>query len=180
MILEFWIEAVHDPCYRLVMRMSEGVEWGMHSVALLAALPAGAAMPGKALAEFHGVSESYLLKHLKALAAAGILESIPGPKGGYRLARPAEAISFLDVAEAIEGPEPAFRCTEIRRRGPVGVSPDACKVPCAIHATMREAEAAWRDVLRKKTIADLVAQLATTLDPDRVQQAIVWIGARVR
>jgi len=162
------------------MRMSEGVEWSLHSVALLAALPPGAALPGKAIAEFHGVSESYMLKHLKALAAAGILESGAGPKGGYRLARSASAITFLDVTRAIEGPEPAFRCTEIRKRGPAGASPEACRVPCAIHATMRRAEAAWEEVLRGRTIADLGEELAAKLEPSAVALATAWLGPRVR
>jgi len=49
------------------MRMSEGVEWGVHCAAVLAALPPLATLPGKALAEFHDVSETYLVKHLQAL-----------------------------------------------------------------------------------------------------------------
>jgi Rrf2 family protein len=62
------------------------------------------------LAEFHGVSESYLLKHLKALAKAGLLQSVAGSKGGFRLGRPANTIMALDVVDAVEGAGPAFRC----------------------------------------------------------------------
>ena len=79
------------------MKMSDGVEWGIHCAAVLARLDDGATLPGKALAEFHGVSESYLLKHLKSLTAAGILESVPGPHGGYRLGREPKKISLLDI-----------------------------------------------------------------------------------
>src|SRR5437660_1575635 len=43
-------------------------------------MPEGVALPGKALAEYHGVSERYLLKHLQSMARAGVLES--GPPGG--------------------------------------------------------------------------------------------------
>ena len=66
-----------------------------HCATVLSRLPDGATLPGKALAEFHGVSESYLLKRLKALTAARLLESLPGPHGGYRLAREPENISLL-------------------------------------------------------------------------------------
>ena len=38
-----------------------------HSVTLLAALQPGRVLPAAALAEFHGISPSYLLKHLQAL-----------------------------------------------------------------------------------------------------------------
>ena len=162
------------------MKISEGVEWALHCASVLAALPAGATLPAKALAEFHGVSESYLLKHLKALVAAGVFESVPGPKGGYRLARAAAAITFLDVAQAIEGREPAFRCTEIRCRAPIGDPPACYRKPCAINVTMLEAEAAWRDVLRRRTIADLTTALAATLPAGRVRAAERWLTPHVR
>ena len=162
------------------VKISEGVEWALHCASVLAALPAGATLPAKALAEFHGVSESYLLKHLKALVEAGVFESVPGPKGGYRLARPAAEITFLDVAQAIEGREPAFRCTEIRRRAPLGDPPACFRKPCAINVTMLEAEAAWRDVLRRRTIASLVASLAETFPARRLRAAERWLAPQVR
>ena len=48
------------------MRLSEGVEWGMHAVVLLAFAPAGSALPAARIAEFHGVPAPYLAKHLQA------------------------------------------------------------------------------------------------------------------
>ncbi len=162
------------------MKISDGVEWALHCASVLAALPEGATLPGKALAEFHGVSESYLLKHLKALVAAGLFESVPGPRGGYRLSRPASEITFLDVTQAIEGREPAFRCTEIRCRAPIGDPPACYRKPCAINVTMLEAEAAWRDVLRRRTIADMVAALAEKLPASRLRAAEQWLAPHVR
>ena len=162
------------------MRMSEGVEWALHCATVLAALPPGATVPGKALAEFHGVSESYLLKHLQALTGAGLLESVSGPKGGYRLARPPEQITLLDVVEAIEGREPAFRCTEIRQRGPAAVEPAAYRLPCAIHAAMLRAEGAWRQALRSQTVADLAGIVRGTIDPRQAQKAVTWLRKNVR
>src|SRR5947209_8292305 len=105
------------------MRMSDGVEWAIHCCTVLALLPPDLALPAPRLAEFHGVPPAYLAKQLQALARAGIAESVPGARGGYRLARPADEITLLDVVHAIDGPEPAFRCTEIRRRGPAAVDP---------------------------------------------------------
>jgi Rrf2 family protein len=162
------------------VKISEGVEWAIHSMSVLAALPAGATLPAKALAGFHGVSESYLLKHLKALVAGGLLESVPGPRGGYRLARAADAITFLDVVQAIEGRAPAFQCTEIRRRAPIPGGPACFRGACAINVTMLRAEAAWRDVLRGHTIAELAASLGATLPPSRVRDATEWLTPHVR
>lgn len=162
------------------MRISEGVEWALHCAGVLAALPDGATLPAKALAEFHGVSESYLLKHLKALVAAGLFESVPGPRGGYRLARAASEITFLDVAQAIEGRGPAFRCTEIRCRAPIGEPPACFRRPCAINVTMLEAEAAWRDVLRRRTVAEVASAIAATLPASRRHAAAQWFAPHVR
>ena len=164
----------------ICVRLSEGVEWGLHCGVLLAALPGGALLSGNALAEFHGVSESYLLKHLQALVRSGLFESVPGPKGGFRLARPPEAVSVLDVVVAIDGSEPAFRCTEIRQRGPAGLEPSAYRVPCAIHATMRRAEDAWREVLRTQTLADLVGLVAERTDKRAIARAVAWLEEHVR
>ena len=100
------------------MKLGDGVEQAIHSVAMLAGLSEGGVLSAAALAEFHGVSTSYLLKHLQALSGAGILATVPGPKGGYRLAKAPKEISLLDIVLAVEGPAPAFRCNEIRQRGP--------------------------------------------------------------
>src|SRR3982750_2796243 len=103
------------------MKLSDGVEWAVHCATVLALLPKGMAMPAARLAEFHGVPAAYLAKHLQALARAGIVEAAQGPKGGYRLGRPAADIPLLDVVVAVEGDEPAFRCSEIRQRGPAAI-----------------------------------------------------------
>jgi Rrf2 family protein len=137
------------------MKLGDGVEQAIHSMLVLAGLSETGVLSATALAEFHGVSSSYLLKHLQALAGAGLLQSVPGPKGGYRLAREASRITLLDVVQAIEGPEPAFRCAEIRKRGPSPVAAHFFKTPCAVNAAMLKAEQAYRAELRKVTIADL-------------------------
>jgi Rrf2 family protein len=162
------------------MRMSAGVEWALHCTVLLAVLKPTSTMPGRALAEFHGVSESYLLKHMQALTKAGICESVPGPTGGYRLARKPREITVLDIVEAIEGTEPAFRCDEIRQRGPTALDPSTYTVRCGIHSVMLDAESAWRQALRARTLADLTPLSVQTMDQQRVDLATTWILDNVR
>lgn len=138
-------------------RLGDGVEAALHCAVVLAALPAGKVLSGKDLAALHGLSESYLLKHLRALTAASVTEAVPGPKGGYRLTRPAGNISMLDVVEAIDGPGPAFICREIRQQGNVTTT-DRCayETDCFIKRRMLGAEALWRDALRSQTLQDLL------------------------
>lgn len=150
------------------MKLSEGVEAAIHCAALLAGLEDDATIPGAALAAQFGLSPSYLLKHLNALTAARILESVPGPAGGYRLARGAETISLLDIVLAVEGPQPAFRCCEIRRRGPVKLPASAYVKPCGINAAMLRAEKAYRAALAAERLSDIVAEYLTDADPRSV------------
>ena len=81
--------------------------------------------------------------------APGVLETVKGPRGGYRLARPPAEITLLDVVEAIDGDEPAFRCTEIRRRGPTAMPAREYTKLCGIHAAFDRADEAWRAELRR-------------------------------
>ncbi|MFC5585563.1 RrF2 family transcriptional regulator [Nitratireductor kimnyeongensis] len=147
------------------MKLSDGVEASVHCATLLAQLDEGRTMPASALAEYHGLSQSYLLKHLKQLTAAGLLESVPGPHGGYRLARSADAVTLLDVVLAIEGPKPAFRCAEIRQRGPGALEPKAYAKPCGINAAMLRAEQAYRAELRKTRLSDVISDYQASADP---------------
>lgn len=163
------------------MRLGEGVEWALHSCTVLALLPPDLAMPAARLAEFHGVPPAYLAKHLQSLAGAGIVDSVPGAKGGYRLARPAAEITVLDVVLALEGEGTAFRCTEIRQRGPAGhPRKQAALKPCGIARVMWQAEDAWRASLRETSLADVVAGLARDVDPGTAAQGAVWIREVVR
>lgn len=157
-------------------RMSDGVEAALHCALVLAGLPEGKVLPGKSLAELHGVSETYLLKHLRALAAASVIDAVPGPRGGYRLARDPERITLLDIVEAVDGREPAFVCREIRRRGP-GKAKDPCvyKADCFIKTRMIAAEEAWRAVLQQQTLADLVADGAQLIDAHNKKAVATYV-----
>jgi Rrf2 family protein len=143
------------------MKMSDGVEQAIHSVTMLAHLTEGGVLSAAALAEFHGVSPSYLLKHLQALSGAGILQTVPGPKGGYHLARATGDISLLDIVLAVEGNAPAFRCNEIRQRGPNPI-PGVPTKPCGIASAMLRAERAYRAELARVTISDVISDLNET------------------
>ncbi len=162
------------------MRLSEGVEWAGHAAGLLAALPRGKAIPGAKLAEFLGVAPAYLAKQMQALSRAGIVETERGPAGGYRLAKAPREISLNDVALAIEGREPAFRCQEIRQRGPIGVTKEACTRPCGIAAAFYAAERAWRAELAKVTLVDVMKDAATNYDEKRVRKLMTWMEENLR
>jgi Rrf2 family protein len=157
------------------MHMNEGIEWTAHCAVLLAALPRGSVLPAARLAEFHGVPAPYLAKSLQALTRAGIVEATSGRFGGYRLARPASAITLLDIVQAMEGKEPLFQCTEIRRRGPSRVAGRDYPKVCGIATAMWRAERAWEDVLKDTTIADLAQQTMEQAPAAAIDKTISWI-----
>ncbi|TQM66743.1 BadM/Rrf2 family transcriptional regulator [Actinomadura hallensis] len=144
-----------------IMRMSEGVEWALHECLNLTWLEPGEAVTAARLAKFYELPAAYLNKQLQALARAGILESTPGPRGGFRLARRPEDITVMDVVAAIEGPESAFRCQELVRRGPGDHEGVDYRKTCSISQTMRRAELAWRRELAAVTLADLKETVET-------------------
>lgn len=64
------------------------------------------------LAETTGLPAPTVSKLLAALAKAGILISIRGAKGGYRLARSADQITAADIVTAVDGPIALTVCLE--------------------------------------------------------------------
>jgi Rrf2 family protein len=160
------------------MRISEGVEWAAHCATVLASLPDGAALSAGTLADFHGIPKPYLAKALQSLSRAGLVGSTAGRSGGYRLARTADTITMLDVVQAVDGDEPAFRCTEIRQRLP-NPAPKRCfRTSCQVAASMWAAEAAWRDSLRSVTIAAIAADVATSIPERTLGANAAWLGDR--
>ncbi|WP_378949838.1 RrF2 family transcriptional regulator [Mesorhizobium sp. ANAO-SY3R2] len=157
------------------MKLGDGVEAAIHCAAMLAGIQGDGTMPGNAMAEAFGLSPSYLLKHLKALTAAKVLESVPGPSGGYRLARSAENITLLDIVLAIEGREPAFRCGEIRQKGSYALEPAVYVKPCGINVAMLKAERAYRVALSETRLSDIVADFNSDTDPRIVAASCAFV-----
>lgn len=160
------------------MQLKNQVEWALHCSAILGGLPAGRYLATKALAELHGVPKEYLSKALQGLSQAGLVESTLGPSGGYRLARPAAEISFLDIVEAVEGKARTFACTEIRRNNPCRPAGLCDAKPCAIARVMWQADRAWRDTLGGVSLADLAVTLKDDIPAELREKTAEWIAER--
>ena len=164
------------------MQLKNQVEWALHCCAILAGLPAARYLATKDLAELHGVPKEYLSKALQALSQAGIVESTLGPSGGYRLARPPGAISFLDIVEAVEGKTSTFVCTEIRRNNPCRLSGSSAAMgearPCAIARVMWEADQAWRKKLLGVRLSDLAKTLQQDVPAALLKKTAAWVAER--
>jgi len=88
---------------KTALRVSEATSLGLHAMALLAKNDRQA-LSCNEMACTLSVSEAHLSKVLQRLGKQGFVSSTRGPKGGFRLARPAGDVTLLDVYEAIDGP----------------------------------------------------------------------------
>ncbi|MBQ4838543.1 MULTISPECIES: RrF2 family transcriptional regulator [Pseudoalteromonas] len=157
------------------MKIGKGVEWAAHSCALLALLPANAALALEALADFIGVPSPYLAKQMQLLSKAGIVKAKRGVAGGYKLARLPETISLWDITGAIDGTTPSFRCTEIRQKGSCGASSDEVLTACKIAASFKHAEDKFRQELNNVKLPELVAGIAQDVSDQRKSRIKTWI-----
>lgn len=161
------------------MKLPESTEWVLHAVTSLAQLGPGAMASAAQLAAHHDVPGAYLAKQLQSLVRVGVLTATTGPRGGFRLARPAEQVTLLQVVEAVDGASPFYTCNEVRQRGRGAVPPEQCSRACAFVVRMAEAEAAWRQSLATVTIADIVASLPRGV-PERTRALLARLPGPAR
>ncbi|MBN1590311.1 MAG: Rrf2 family transcriptional regulator [Pirellulales bacterium] len=109
------------------------------------------------IAERHGVPPRFLVQILLQLKGAGLVASIRGAAGGYRLIKEPSEVSLGQVMEVIEGGSRSSR-------GKVcSGSPDSPAVKVLLRA-WKEVDAVEREMLNKITLADL---LERTQDDDK-------------
>ena len=98
------------------------------------------------------------LEHLVAkLREAGLVSSVRGAHGGYRLARPASKITMLEVVEALEGPIAPMDCFHADREGRVLCSHETdADEACATKLLWTRVHGGVTKALAGTTLADLV------------------------
>ena len=84
------------------MKLSTKGRYAMVALADLAMQPAGAPTSLAALAQRQDISLPYLEQLFVKLRRAGLVESVRGPGGGYRLAHPPSEVRVSDVLEAVD------------------------------------------------------------------------------
>jgi Rrf2 family cysteine metabolism transcriptional repressor len=131
------------------MKLSAKAEYAcLAMIALARHRTNGAPVRVREIAEAHGIPERYLVQILLQLKAGGLVLSVRGSSGGYRLSRTPDTISLREVLRAIDGPgEPSREAT-----GPVE------RALASVVAQVREAEQSLLD-------RTSIAQLAGGVDP---------------
>jgi Rrf2 family transcriptional regulator, iron-sulfur cluster assembly transcription factor len=86
------------------VRVTSQTQYAIRALFDLAFHSRGQAAQAKEIAERQRIPQRYLEQILQDLRKAGIVEARRGPRGGYALARPPEAVSLADVFRAVRGP----------------------------------------------------------------------------
>ncbi len=92
-----------------IIAFSEAASLGMHAMVLLGENQESF-MSTEEIAKEIGGSKHHLAKVIGRLSQAGLVESMSGPKGGVKLAKPPDEIRYLDIFQAIEGPVSNSNC----------------------------------------------------------------------
>ena len=110
-----------------------------------------------AVAEAETLPLSYLEHLVAKLRQVGLVTSVRGAHGGYKLARPAEEITMLDVVEALEGPVAPMECFHADREGRVLCSHEADgDHACATKLLWTRVHGGVSKALAGTTLAELV------------------------
>lgn len=94
------------------------------------------------------VPRNYLSKILHVLARGGVLESTRGPRGGFRMAQPAERLTLEDIIEHFDDVVGGSPCL-------LGRTECSDDNPCAAHLRWKSTSVAVRGFFRETTLADL-------------------------
>ncbi len=94
------------------MKLSTKGRYGLRALIDLAQYGEEEAVSIQSISARQQISDSYLEQLVRKLKKAGLVTSIRGAQGGYRLAKPAEEISVGDVLRALEGSIEAVSCQE--------------------------------------------------------------------
>src|SRR5512139_3172559 len=129
------------------MRLSRLADYGTVVMGYMAGDPADI-HTATGIAAAIGVATPTVSKVLKLLSRRGLLVSLRGSRGGYRLSRRPESITVAEVVEAVEGTIALTECSGADRR---------CRLDpgCPVRRNWRQINRQLRKVLDGVTLADL-------------------------
>lgn len=130
------------------MIFSKSCVYGLRASIYLASLSRDEYVSIKGLSEKLDISFHFLTKILQELTAAGLLESMKGPKGGVRLSRSGSEITLKEVVEAIDGPAIFTECV-------LGLPGCGSDKPCPMHDMWEETRDKINEVFTSTSLHDM-------------------------
>ncbi|NTV98335.1 MAG: Rrf2 family transcriptional regulator [Chlorobiaceae bacterium] len=134
-----------------MLQISRKFEYGLHAVTFLAVKAPERVVTVKEIADEIGFSQEFLSKAMQSLKRSGIVISVQGVKGGYRLAKSTDSISLADIALAIEGEPHLVRC---------GVRLSNCEISssCQHRGAMTKLQKNIQTLLASTSVSSLLHQ----------------------
>jgi len=131
------------------MWVSTRAQYGMRALVEIALSSEPTSL--KVVSDRQNISQHYLEQIIAVLRRAGIVESTRGAYGGYRIARPLEEVTALEVVELMEGGLAPVPCVE---------DDHVCEHDhyCSTKTLWNRVDAAVREALGSTTLAQLVAE----------------------
>lgn len=133
------------------MRLSTKGRYGVRAMFDLAMHSHDGAISLKSVAQREHISEKYLEHLFASLKKAGLIHSVRGAQGGYRLARPPEEITLGDIIRVLEGPVAPTECVS------EAVDGEICERTheCVMHNVWGRIKDEINAVLDSVTLADI-------------------------
>ena len=134
--------------------LSHSADYALRAVLYLAQREGMGLIPANEMAEALGVPQRYLGKVLNTLAHAGTLASTRGPRGGFRLTKPAEQLTLAEVIAPFDAIGEPLQCLLHHR---------TCSMedPCAAHEGWQRIANEMRDFFQGMTVGALLRNHAT-------------------
>jgi len=142
------------------LRVSEAAALAIHTALILARRPVRWVTAGELAGDLRA-SRAHLAKVLQRLGKAGLVESVRGTNGGFRLAPRGAAVSLLEIYEAIEGKLEPPACMLSR--------PLCAGTECVLGGVITHLNRELRDQLESVKLSELLDAkgVATGTDDDR-------------
>ena len=86
----------------MAMKFSNSVSYALAAVVQIAANPSSTPLACRIICEQAKMPERFVLQILRQLVNGGVLISVLGAEGGYKLARPANQITLLEIYESVD------------------------------------------------------------------------------
>lgn len=93
-----------------MLKLSKKVEYSLISMMHMDSHRNGELATAREISELYKIPAELLGKVLQALARSGLIQSVQGAHGGYRLMRPVDQVTLGQVVEAVEGPVRITEC----------------------------------------------------------------------
>ena len=138
------------------MKLSTRTRYGLRAMLELSLRETTEPVDSRAIAASQGLSKRYLDNIIASLRRAGLVQSVRGASGGYRLSRAPETIRIDEIVTVLEGGLDLVRCDD---------QPGGCERfgRCATQEVWRRCSDAVRREMSDISLAEL-ASLQRDLD----------------